>query len=134
MNKYKFKDEEAGLTSKREAALKAAEELEMPESIRTPGRTWTKYPELDIKKVEGIKPEISSDGEIEVFTGQKAVEEAGDKLLNAVKTNENKLNAYHTAFMNSIIYIKAGGDAEVNIVYDEDKPVFSHLVVETEQS
>jgi Fe-S cluster assembly protein SufD len=134
MQKYKFKDENSELTSKREAAIKAAEELEMPESIRTPGRTWTKYPEISIEEVKQIKPEIKSEGEVKVYTGNEAVEKAGEKLLNAIKTEENRLNAYHTAFMNSITYIKVEGKAEVKITYDENEAVLSHVVVETETS
>jgi Fe-S cluster assembly protein SufD len=131
MQKYKFDSESKELSSKREAALKAAEELEMPESIRTPGRTWTRYPEIDLEEIAEIRPEIDVEGDVNVFTGQKAIEEAADKFLDAIKTDENKLNAYHVAFMNSIIYLEVEGEAEVKILYDEEESVFSHLIVET---
>lgn len=130
--KFRFNQEQEEFESQREAALEAAKELEMPESIRTPGRTWTRYPEIDIEDVEEISPEIKVEGEAEVFTGQEAVEKSGDKLLEAIKTEENKLNAYHTAFMNSLIYIKVGGQTDIEIIYDENTPVFAHLVVETD--
>lgn len=131
--KYRF-DENDSLNSKRDAALEAAEQLEMPESIRTPGRTWTRYPKVEIGAVEDINPEIETKGEAQVFQGEEAVEKAGDKLLDAIKYDENKLNAYHTAFMNSLIYVKVTGSAEINITYDEENSVFSHLVVETEKN
>lgn len=129
--KYSFEDEPDALTSKREEALKLAEELEMPSSIRTPGRTWTRYPEIEIGDVKRVSPEIEADGDIQVFTGREAVENAGGKLLNAIKTGENRLNAYHAALMNSLVYVKVDGKADLEICHSEDKPVFSHLIVET---
>jgi len=121
----------------RQEAKKMIENLEMPESIRTPGRTWTRYPnnleELS-ENTQDIEPEIVSEGEVEIFEGEKAQEEAGDKLFDAIKTEEDKMNAVHAANLNSLIYIKAKGEAEVKIVYDEDTPIFSHLVVETAKS
>jgi len=108
--------------------------LEMPESIRTPGRTWTKYPDLEIEDVEKVEPEIEAEGDVEVLTGSEAVEEAGEKLMDAIKVEEDKLTAIHAANMNSVIYVRAKGKGSVEISYDEDSPVFAHLVVETDTS
>lgn len=113
------------------------EGLEMPESIRTPGRTWTRYPEIEDKRLENleaVKPEIETEGEVEVFTGEEAVEKAGDKLFEAIKAEEDKLNAIHAAYMNSLVFLKVKGNAEISILYEEDSPIFSHLVVDTDTS
>jgi Fe-S cluster assembly protein SufD len=130
----KFENEDGEFSAKRQKALELIPELEMPESIRTPGRTWTRYPEIRDEQLEGLKqiePEIKTEGEVKAFTGEEAVEKAGDKLFDAIKTEEDKINAVHTAFMNSIVYLKVEGKAEISILYEEDSPVFSHLVVET---
>lgn len=109
------------------------EGLEMPESIRTPGRTWTRYPEGLEDKItsnEEIRPEIETEGDIEVYTGEEALEEAGEKAFDLIKPDENKLNAIHAANINSLIYAEASGQAELHIEYSEERPVMSHLVVD----
>lgn len=130
-----FEDETTEFSSRRQKALELIPELEMPESIRTPGRTWTRYPEIEdeqLEDLERIEPEIEAEGEVEVFVGQEAVEKAGERLFDAIKTEEDKLTAAHTAFMNSLVFLKVEGEAEISILYEEDSPVFSHLVVETD--
>ncbi|MBC5792651.1 MAG: SufD family Fe-S cluster assembly protein [Nanohaloarchaea archaeon] len=112
------------------------EELEMPSSIRTPGRTWTRYPdveEFNIKEKD-FQPEMDVEGEAEVFTGEEAIEAAGDKLFDSIKVDEDRMNAFHAANLNSIIYIEAEGEAEVQLDYDTTSNVFSHLVVETSRN
>jgi Fe-S cluster assembly protein SufD len=106
-------------------------ELEMPESIRTPGRTWTRYPEdiVDIEETEYVKPDIDSKGDIEVFTGEEAAEKAGKNLFDLIKQDENKLNALHAANINALIYAEVSGEAELHIEYQNEGSVLSHLVV-----
>lgn len=111
------------------------EGLEMPESIRTPGRTWTRYPEDiedNITNSDQIEAEIESSGEIEVFVGEEALGEADEKVFNLVKPDENKLNAIHAANLNCLVYARVSGEAELHIEYSEDRPVMSHLVVDAE--
>ncbi|MFB6292594.1 MAG: SufD family Fe-S cluster assembly protein [Candidatus Nanohaloarchaea archaeon] len=129
-----FEDESQEFSGKRQESLELVEELDAPESIRTPGRTWTRYPDFEDIETREVKPEIKTEGEAEVYTGQEAVEEAGEKLFDAVKREENRLTALHAAKLNSLVYVEADGDAKIEISYDEEKPVFSHLVVETGES
>jgi len=120
----------------REDSSKQISKLEMPESIRTPGRTWTRYPE-DITEVvseDEIETEIETKGEVEIFTGEEAAEEAGEKLFNLIKTDENRLNAFHAANVNSLVYAQVSGEAELHITYSEESPVLSHLVVDVEKN
>lgn len=108
------------------------EGLEMPESIRTPGRTWTRYPDDIQEKItssESIEADVESEGDVEVFTGDEALDKAGIKAFNLIKTDENKLNAIHAANINSLIYAEASGDSELHIEYIENRPVMSHLIV-----
>lgn len=109
-----------------------AGELENPESIRTPGRTWTRYPEIDFEDAE-TEVEISAEGDVEILQGEKAVEEAGEKLFDAVKMGEDRLTALHASKLNSIIHVRAKGEAEVEIVYTGGE-THSHLVVETAEN
>jgi hypothetical protein len=56
--------------------------LEHPESIRTPGRTWTRYPD-DLDKQadlnQDIETDINSEGDIEIHTGEEALDKAGQR-------------------------------------------------------
>ncbi len=131
---FRFEDEPDGFLQRRKKALELTGELEMPSSIRTPGRTWTRYPEPVISEFEAVEPDIRAGGDAEIFTGAEAVEQAGEKLLDALKPGENRLTALHTVLLNAVVYVEVDGRADIEIVYDEDSPVFSHLVVETRES
>ena len=112
-----------------------SENLEMPDSIRTPGRTWTHYPEIDAEIESGeLEREIETEGDVEVFTGEEAFEEAGDKIFDLIKPDENRLNAIHAANFNSIVYVKASGKSEIHLSYSSDSAVMTHLVVDAENS
>ncbi|MFB6100778.1 MAG: SufD family Fe-S cluster assembly protein [Candidatus Nanohalobium sp.] len=108
------------------------EDLDMPESIRTPGRTWTRYPKevLEDPDIDEIEPEIDTEGEVEVFTGEEAAEKAGEKLFDLIKSDENKLTAFHAAKLNSLVYAEVSGEAELHVKYSSDSPVLSHLIVD----
>ncbi|MFB6166787.1 MAG: Fe-S cluster assembly protein SufD [Candidatus Nanohaloarchaea archaeon] len=125
------------LENVKEKAGKELSKLEMPESIRTPGRTWTRLPE-NLEELSdgatGLEPEIEIDGDVEVFTGEEAAEQAGDKLLDALKFDENRMTALHAAEMNSLVYVEASGESEVEINYNEDAATFAHLVVDARES
>ena len=112
------------------------ESLDMPESIRTPGRTWTRYPEeiVGLEDVEDVTPEVETEGAVDVFTGEEAFEEAGDKIFDQVKVDENKLTALHAANLNSVVYVEASGQAEVHLKYENEGAVLSHLVVDAEDN
>lgn len=118
----------------REEAKENISKLDMPESIRTPGRTWTKYPEVEPGELEDFNPEIREEGDVEVLTGEEAVEAAGERFMDLLKPTEDRLSAIHAANTNSIIYVKASGNAKVKVIYNTDSNLLNHLVVETEQN
>jgi len=136
MQTQKFNDEGKELTKLREKSAELYEELEMPESIRTPGRTWTRYPDVEDKldSIEEFKPEITVEGDAEVYTGSEAADKAGEKLLDSIKPEENKLNALHATNINSLVFIKVKGEASIAVKYETSSNLFSHLVIETEDS
>lgn len=121
------------LTEIKERATERIDELEMPESIRTPGRTWTAYPEIEAAETERFEPEINAQGKIEILTGDEAVDAAGEKFMGSLKISEDGMNAIHAASLNSVIYIKASGSADIEIVYDTGSDLFNHLIIETVQ-
>ena len=121
------------LETVKQKASEKIEELENPESIRTPGRTWTRYPEVSPEESE-VSPEIETEGEAEVRTGEEAVEAAGEKLFDAVKYDEDKLTAVHTANLNSVIYIRPEGKASVKITYEDRADTFAHVIVDAEDN
>jgi Fe-S cluster assembly protein SufD len=105
--------------------------LEMPESIRTPGRTWTTYPEAELEETD-FRPEveIETEGDVKVFRGDEALDR-GKRFMDQVKYDENRLTALHAYRVNSIIYIEASGKSEVNIEYSGEGPLHSHLIVDS---
>jgi Fe-S cluster assembly protein SufD len=115
----------------REGSREKISELEMPESIRTPGRTWTRYPEDIAGKFSEseVETNIETEGEVEIFRGEEAAEKAGKKLFDLIKQDEDCLNALHAAHLNSLIYAEASGESEIHVKYSGEK-VFSHLVVD----
>lgn len=123
------------LETVKDKASKKIEKLDNPESIRTPGRTWTRYPDISPSQEENeVNPEMEADGEVEVFQGEEAVEAAGEKLFNAVKYDEDKLTAVHAANLNSVVYIKVSGKASVKITYEDRADTFAHVVVDAEEN
>lgn len=109
------------------------EGLKTPESIRTPGRTWTTYPEIELEKTD-FRPEVEveTEGEVKVYRGEEAFEKAGKKFMDAVKYDEDKLTALHAYRVNSMIYVEASGKSELNIEYSGDGDVHTHLIVEAD--
>jgi len=107
--------------------------LENPESIRTPGRTWTRYPDVELEE-SGSEPDVDveSEGEVKVFRGEQAFEESGNKFMDAVKYDENKLTALHAYKVNSMIYVKVSGDSKLKVKYSGDGPAHTHLIVDAD--
>lgn len=121
----------------RDRAEKKIGSLEMPESIRTPGRTWTRYPEDLEEKITGLgglDPSIEKEGDVEVYTGEEAFEKAGKKAFDLIKPVEDKLAALHALNFNSFIYVEMEGKSELHVDYESDKPVLSHLLVEAKDN
>ncbi len=121
----------------RQDARDTIKELDNPESIRTPGRTWTRYPddlEEDLDDLEQVEPEIQTEGNVEIYQGEEALKKAGKKAFDLIKPEENKVNAIHTANFNSFIYAEISGQSELHVKYDEEGPVLSHLTVDVKDN
>jgi len=121
------------LEEKKELVTEKFSDLKTPESIRTPGRTWTRYPEIELEETDFTpEVEIETEGDIEVYRGEQAFEKAGKKFMDAVKYNEDKLTALHAYRVNSMIYIEASGKSELNITYSGDGDAHTHLIIDAD--
>ena len=108
------------------------QQLDNPESIRTPGRTWTRYPDFELERPEDSpEVDIETEGDVEIFTGEDAYEQ-DKKFMDAVKYDEDKLTAFHAYRVNSIIYVKTSGKSEVKITYTGESPAHTHLIIDAE--
>lgn len=108
-------------------------DLDMPESVKTPGRTWTEYPETEIDRAANL-PEIETGGDAEVLTGQEAIETAQNRFFDAVKPGENRLAALHARTLDRPVLVRCSGKGRARLVHSNDSDVCSHVMVETEQS
>jgi len=128
-------------------ALDALEELDMPDVIRTPGRTWTNLYDLDYESfVDPLNAAEEKDqegpDEIEVLSIAEAVEQLPDVLEehfgSVVDPQENYLTALSTALFSTgtVIYVPEEVDAEDVAIRTRmnSSSLFNYTLVVTEKS
>lgn len=108
--------------------------LDDPESIRTPGRTWTRYPEEFNLEASQVETDIETEGDIEVFSGEEALKKAGKKAFDLIKTDEDRLTAIHTANLDTLIYVEASGESEIHVKHRSEGKISSHIVLEAKKN
>lgn len=109
------------------------QDLEMPESIRTPGRTWTRYPDIDGFETGETEVQVGTTGAVEVLKGREAVEAAAERFMDSIKSSENLLTATHARNLSSTVLVRAEGEGEVRIALEAEDPACHHLLVFAEQ-
>jgi Fe-S cluster assembly protein SufD len=107
--------------------------LEMPESIRTPGRTWTRYPEIDGAELSQPDLELSSEGDVEIFQGDRALEEMENSPMSKIEPRENRLTALHGPKPMSVVLLRAEGEGSASIEIQAGNRTSHHLVVEAKR-
>ncbi|GAB3684096.1 Fe-S cluster assembly protein SufD [Salinarchaeum chitinilyticum] len=128
-------------------ALDALSELEMPDVIRTPGRTWTNLYDLDYESfVDPLNAAEEKDqegpGDVEVLSMAEAVEQLPDVLEehfgSVVDPEENYLTALSTALFSTgtVIYVPEEVDAEDVAIRTRmnSSSLFNYTLVVTEKS
>ena len=128
-------------------ALDALEDLDMPDVIRTPGRTWTNLYDLDYESfVDPLNAAEEKDQEgpdgIEVLPIAEAVDEIPDVLEehfgSVVDPQENYLTALSTALFSTgtVIYVPEEVDAEDVAIRTRmnSQSLFNYTLVVTEKS
>jgi Fe-S cluster assembly protein SufD len=128
-------------------ALEALDHLDMPDVIRTPGRTWTNLYGLDYESfVDPLNAAEEKDQEgpddVEVLSIAEAVEELPDVLEehfgSVVDPEENYLTALSTALFSTgtVIYVPEEVDAEDVAIRTRmnSQSLFNYTLVVTEKS
>ncbi|AXG09640.1 Fe-S cluster assembly protein SufD [Haloplanus rubicundus] len=141
------RDEPDWLRETRLKALKAMDDLEMPDVIQTPGRRWTNLGQLDFDELadplnQADDTERVTDEGVEVLPFTEAVEKH-PKLMQAkfgsvIDPETNYLTALSVALFTTgtFIYVPEGVDAEDVTIRTEmnSRSLFSHTLVVTEDS
>ncbi|AXG06261.1 Fe-S cluster assembly protein SufD [Haloplanus rubicundus] len=141
------RDEPDWLRETRLKALKAMDDLEMPDVIQTPGRRWTNLDQLDFDELadplnQADDTERVTDEGVEVLPFTEAVKEH-PKLMQAkfgsvIDPETNYLTALSVALFTTgtFIYVPEGVDAEDVTIRTEmnSRSLFSHTLVVTEDS
>ena len=135
------------LLETRKEALAALEDLDMPDVIRTPGRTWTNLDALDYETlVDPLdyaqeKDRIDAEG-VDVLSWSEALSEHGDRIEehfgSVVDPQRDYLTALSTALFSAgtVVYVPEGVDAEdVKIrTTMNSKSLFNYTLVIAEES
>ncbi len=140
-------DEPDWLLETRLAALEALDDLEFPDVIRTPGRTWTDLQALEYEElVDPLSAAEEKDQlgpeEAEVLPFAEAVAEHGDLLEehfgSVVDPETNYLTALSTALFTTgtVVHVPEGVDAEdVTVRTDmNSRSLFNYTLVVAEES
>jgi Fe-S cluster assembly protein SufD len=141
------RDEPDWLRETRLTALKAMDDLEMPDVIQTPGRRWTNLEQLDFDELadpltQSDTTERVTDEGVEVLPFTEAVEEYPElmqsKFGSVIDPETNYLTALSVALFTTgtFIYVPEGVDAEDVTIRTEmnSRSLFSHTLVVTEES
>jgi len=140
-------DEPEWLLETRLEALEALEDVDFPDVIQTPGRTWTDLESLDYEAlVDPLSAAESKDQvgpeEAEVLPFDEAVAEHGDLLErqfgSVVDPETNYLTALSTALFTTgtVVYVPGGVDAEDVTIRTEmnSRSLFNYTLVVAEES
>ena len=140
-------DEPDWLLETRLDALAALEDVDFPDVIRTPGRTWTDLQALEYEKlVDPLSAAEEKDQlgpeEAEVLPFEEAVAEHGDLLEehfgSVVDPETNYLTALSTALFTTgtVVHVPEGVDAEDVTVRTEmnSRSLFNYTLVVAEES
>lgn len=129
------------LIEKRKMALEVMDELGLPEIQRFDYHRWNMIPE-----VEQIIPNIFLNREkyilTDIFQAAREYPELMQKyfMQKVIKPDENKLTAYHTAFMNNGVFLYVPKNTvidkpiEVNLIQNAATPFVSHVLIIAEEN
>ncbi|WP_251344316.1 Fe-S cluster assembly protein SufD [Haloplanus halophilus] len=141
------RDEPDWLRETRLKALKAMDDLEMPDVIQTPGRRWTNLDQLDFSELadplnQADDTDRVTDEGVEVLSFAEAMAEHPSlleaKFGSVIEPDTNYLTALSVALFTTgtFIYVPEGVDAEDVTIRTEmnSRSLFSQTLVVTEDS
>ncbi|AYE37227.1 Fe-S cluster assembly protein SufD [Companilactobacillus zhachilii] len=126
---------------KRRMALDVMDELSLPKIQRFDFHNWQMTPDV---KGNVTTPVTSNDDYelMDIFDAINKYPELMQKyyMQKVISPDENKLTAYHTAFMNQgvVLYVPKNTTVrepiEINLVQDAEKPFVSHVLIIAEEN
>jgi Fe-S cluster assembly protein SufD len=141
------RDEPEWLLETRLSALEAFDELEFPDVIRTPGRTWTNLDALDFGELvdplnQAERKEQTGPENVEVLRFEEAVHEHEDLVReqfgSVVDPEENRLTALSTALFTTgtVVHVPENVDAEDVTIRTtmNSRSLFNYTLVVTERN
>jgi Fe-S cluster assembly protein SufD len=141
------RDEPDWLLETRLEALDALDELDFPEVIRTPGRTWTDLEGLDYDALvdpfeQPDEKELEDDEGVSVLSFREALDEHEDLLReqfgSVVDPQRDRLTALSTALFSSgtVVHVPESVDAEDVVVRTtmNGRSLFNYTLVVTKRS
>lgn len=129
------------LIEKRRMALDVMDELGLPDIQRFDYHRWNLTPEI-----EGMISNTFSQGKdyvlTDIFQAARDYPELMQKyfMQKVIKPDENKLSAYHTAFMNNGLFLYVPKNTiidkpiEVNLLQNSRTPFVSHVLIVAEEN
>ncbi len=141
------RDEPDWLLETRLSALQAFDDLDFPDVIRTPGRTWTNLDALDFGElVDPLKQAEQKDqtgpDDVEVLSFEDAVQEHEDlvreRFGSVVDPEENRLTALSTALFTTgtVVHVPANVNAEDVTIRTtmNSRSLFNYTLIITERN
>lgn len=126
---------------KRRMALDVMDELSLPKIQRFDFHNWQMTPDV---KGNVTTPVTSNDDYelMDIFDAINKYPELMQKyyMQKVISPDENKLTAYHTAFMNQgvVLYVPKNTTVrepiEINLVQDAEKPFVAHVLIIAEEN
>ncbi|MFB6296116.1 MAG: Fe-S cluster assembly protein SufD [Halobacteriales archaeon] len=141
------RDEPDWLLETRLSALDAIEELDFPEVIRTPGRTWTNLDALEFEELvdpltQAERKEVDAPENVEALSFAEAIERDESRDLireqfgSVVDPEENRLTALSTALFSTgtVVFVPEGVNAEDVTIRTtmNSRSLFNYTLVVTE--
>ncbi|KRN98107.1 Fe-S cluster assembly protein SufD [Companilactobacillus kimchiensis] len=126
---------------KRQAAFDLIDKLALPEIQRFNYRNWQMLPEIT-KIISNPITEQADYVLTDIFEAIKKYPELIQKyyMNQVIKADENKFTAYHTAFLNSGIFLYVPKNTviakpiEINLIQNADEPFVSHILIVAEEN
>lgn len=126
---------------KRRMALDVMDELSLPKIQRFDFHNWQMTPDV----TGNVTTPVTSNDDYElmdIFDAINKYPELMQKyyMQKVISPDENKLTAYHTAFMNQgvVLYVPKNTTVrepiEINLVQDAEKPFVSHVLIIAEEN
>lgn len=130
-------DEPTWFTQKRQTAFDLIDKLPLPQMQRFNFRSWQLTPATETIIKTDVPTTYDDYALMDIFDAMTAYPEMIKKyfMKKVIKYDENKLTAYHTAFMNQGIFLYVPENTvvqkpiEIELKQDSNQPFVSHILI-----